>query len=457
MMRTSTNHGPRALHLAVLLAGTSLACTGNGDDSPADEVGETTATTVDDDTDDDTATDTNDETATSTADTTAEDTADTSTDADTDTTTAEDTADTSTDADTETTDETTADTETDAETESSTGDEPIPCDIAEAALTPVIPHVVLVLDKSGSMIQNTWDHDADPQTPQVTRWKSLHAVVSQIVNGFDEQFQFGAQLYPSKSATNEYNQNACLVETPPEVLIAPNNAVPILLEIPTANSNNVRGGTPASSGMTSAIDHLVDTDDGNPMAIILVTDGAANCRTDAADNFERFESYDVNLPTIVGDAYNDLGIPTYVVGIDILNVTTLVTNVNNHPADGEPDGINTFNKLNEVAVAGGKPLGGMADFYQTENEIELADALQSIVDDAVSCTVLLDPIPSFPELIEVVVDDQNVPEVMDCASEDGWVYTNPNGPYDSLELCGTWCDGLQDAMVVKAEYFCDPG
>jgi hypothetical protein len=193
------------------------------------------------------------------------------------------------------------------------------------------------------------------------------------------------------------------------------------------------------------------------MAIILVSDGAANCRTDATSDLERFESYDDNLATIVGDAYTDLGIATYVAGVDISDVTTQVTGVNNHPPDGEPDGISPFQKLDEVAVAGGKPLGGMADFYQTQNELELQAALQSIVDDAISCTVLLDPIPTFPELVQVLIDGQVAPHVADCTSEDGWVYTNPNGPYDSIELCGSWCELSQDAVELEAEYFCDPG
>ena len=80
-----------------------------------------------------------------------------------------------------------------------------------------------------------------------------------------------------------------------------------------------------------------------------------------------------------------------------------------------------------------------------------------IVDDAASCTVILDPPPPFPDLVQVVMDDQDVPMVNDCETEDGWVFTNPNGPYDTLELCGMWCDVVPDAQVVKAEYYCDPG
>jgi hypothetical protein len=33
--------------------------------------------------------------------------------------------------------------------------------------------------------------------------------------------------------------------------------------------------------------------------------------------------------------------------------------------------------------------------------------------------------------------------VNNCQNEDGWVYTNPNGPYDSIELCGAACDAVK--------------
>jgi hypothetical protein len=52
-------------------------------------------------------------------------------------------------------------------------------------------------------------------------------------------------------------------------------------------------------------------------------------------------------------------------------------------------------------------------------------------------------------------DGENVPKVLDCETEDGWIYTNPNGPYDTLELCGTWCDMVSQAQLIKAEYFCN--
>ena len=331
------------------------------------------------------------------------------------------------------------------------GDVIVPCEIPEIDLATVVPHVILVLDKSGSMVSNSWDHDANGGTPDITRWNSLHNVVTLVVNNFDSQFEFGAQLYPSTSASNGYNANACLVNNPLEVPIAPANAANVLLGIPAADSDDIHGGTPTSSGMSSAIDHLVDVDDGDAAAIILVTDGAANCWQDAGNVSQLFEIYDPDLLGIVGDAYSDLEIPTYVVGIDIQDEL-----LPNQP-DGQPDGINPLEQLNELAVAGGKPLGGQTDFYQTQNELDLQEAVQAIVDDAQSCTVLLDPAPPFPDFVEVIMNDMAVPQVVDCENEDGWVYTNPNGPYDSLELCGTWCEMVPMAQSFVAEYYCNAG
>lgn len=339
---------------------------------------------------------------------------------------------------------------------------PIPCDVAEADLEPVPPNIMLVLDKSGSMVSTLdndmngvmdgfWDHDANPNTPVVSRWNSLYDVVDFIVTTFDSQINFGANLFPSTSATQTYNANACLVSNVPEIAVGPGNAAAILGGIPAAGATDLYGGTPATAGITVARDHLVTLNPDNPRAIIFITDGAANCSASAGNEFERFEEYDDQLPVVVGDAWTNDEIPTYVVGIDIENAVSPATD------DGNPDNTNTYDALNVVANAGGKPKGGAEDFYQTTNQNELQDALQLIIDDALTCTVPLMPPPAFPDLLQVLIGGMNVPQVMDCQNEDGWMYTNPNGPYDSIELCGTWCDSLKTEGSVTAEYYCNPG
>lgn len=324
------------------------------------------------------------------------------------------------------------------------------CKEIMVTLEPLPPKVALVIDKSGSMISNKWDHDANPNTPTVTRWFSLHGVVTFILDGFQAKLDLGLVLFPSKSATQTYNAMACVVNANPEVGCATNNKTPIINAMPPANSNTIAGGTPASSGMITALNHLKTFDPKFNRSVILVTDGAANCKMDAATDKERFEVYDMALHTIVDNAFKNDKIPTYVVGIDIAMTNTGVAQ------DGNPDNIVPFQKLNEVAVLGGKPKNDPAEkFYQANNQIELQAALELIANDALSCVVSLDEPPVFPDNTKVFIGNDQVPPVKDCAMEDGWVYIGD--PPTAIELCGSWCDQLKMTPQLDVEYYCKPG
>jgi len=341
------------------------------------------------------------------------------------------------------------------------GDGPIPCAVAEATLAPTTPQVMLVLDKSGSML-TLWDHDNNPNTPTITRWNSLHNVVSFIVNNFDAQMDFGAMLFPSMQATAQYSPAACITALAPEVPVGPDGQA-VLAGIPLAGNMTIAGGTPGESAIDVSGTHLKSLDPNLPKAIIYISDGAANCSSDAQTNFQLFEVYDFNLPMTVASLWTNDGIPTYVVGIDIS--TELTPNISN----GNPNNIVPWCKMDELGEVGGKPQNlppGMScaetntnalDFYPASNEIELQAALQTIIEDAISCTIVLDPIPAFPELIEVEIDGTEVPQVEDCATEDGWVYQNPLGPYESIDLCGSWCETLKQTGQADVLYFCVAG
>ena len=393
-------------------------------------------------------------TATDTTDTTtgepvtATDSSTTEVTATTGTTTPGETTDTTTDGDTST--GTTTDDGTSSSSEGgddTTGD--VPCDVMSATLKPVIPNIMLVLDKSGSMLFK-WDHDADANTPQVTRWSSLHKVVDNLTTNFNDKLNLGANLFPNKSAKEDYTAEACLVNANVEVGVKPKNKLAIMAAIPAANTMSIAGGTPAAGGVTAALNHLKGLPADVPRAMILVTDGAANC-TAGLDIPPLFEAYDQSLHTIVSAAYTQDGIPTYVIGINTVDSTT------SQVQDGNPNGINPFTKLNELATQGGTAKNDPNEkFYNADNQIELGAALDAVVADALSCVIPLANEPAKPELTEVKINGMEVPKVNDCAAEDGWVFSEPNGPYTSIELCGTACGNLK--MVGKADvnFFCVP-
>jgi hypothetical protein len=333
-----------------------------------------------------------------------------------------------------------------------------------------IPNVVLVLDKSGSMVSDPggyWDADGDdadddgfvdgdpnmtPATPKVTRWNSLYSVVDQIVTGFDDRMDFGAVLFPSKSATKDYSAAACPVNAEPEVPVGESQAQQILQTIPGAADTMFQGGTPAASGVETAVAALAGLDPERPQYLILITDGAANCAADAPDNNTRFEVYDERLAEVVAEA-NAGGILTFVVGIDIKNTTSPMIK------DGNPDNTNTYEKLNMVAEAGGMPRPGDEKFYNTVNQVELQTALEGIVDVITSCVFPLSmPLKPNYHVQDITVDPQGdglmygEDPVTDCATESGWRYTDETR--SAIELCGDACSLYKQTGEVDINFKC---
>jgi hypothetical protein len=314
------------------------------------------------------------------------------------------------------------------------------------------PKVMLVLDKSGSMVASKWDGDNDPNTAPVTRWYSLHQAVSMVATEFNASIDLGLQLFPSLNATQTYNNSACLVEVVPEVHVGPENAEKVLGALPPASAMaQIAGATPSRLGIESAAKHLEGLADEPWKAIIFVTDGAANCALEANDNMALFESYDEKVLDAVLDAFSK-GIGVFVVGIETPNEFTPLV------ADGHPDGINPTEKLNELAVAGGFPKeNSKRKFHHVANQIQLEDALSGIVRQMLTCEVDLDPPPVWPDHVEITLKGVKYPSPIgakECDSEDGWYYSSPE--MDRISLCGAACGDFQRSGGLDALYRCPP-
>lgn len=343
--------------------------------------------------------------------------------------------------------------------------DPNDCGNAKINIPIVTPNVMLVVDKSGSMVANPngyWDHDGDdadndmlkdvdmmtPATAKITRWNSLYDTVKFIVDSFDNSMNLGMILFPSKTAVADYSDKACPVNVMPEVKVGPMNGAAILAALPGAMDTTLKGGTPAAKGLKVAVGELESLMSTQPNFILFLTDGASNCDEEAVDNTGLFEVYDESVPMIVGDAFTNKAIPTYVVGIAIANMTSAAAK------DGNPDNTNAYDKLNEVAVAGGVPRPGDTKFYDTQNQIELQDALNQISMQILSCTLKLDPVPIYPDYVEVTVAgvEYGNMQVKDCMTESGWMFTSP--AMDEIVLCGQACTDFQMSGALDAAYRC---
>lgn len=342
------------------------------------------------------------------------------------------------------------------------------CGESDFVLEATPPNVMLVLDRSGSMTDQSWDGDGDPMTPDVTRWESLYNTVESVLTAFNTEINFGAAFFPSQSATDQLGVMGCTTNATPEVTVAAENGGNILahpaMPVPSATLD-LMGATPATSGIESALGHLQTLDPSVERFMILVTDGAANCSSDSdltdcpGLGCELMENYDERLPVVVGDAFMFDEIPTFVVGIDIRDELVGVGPDGIEGTMDDDDGqvaANTYDRLNDVAIAGGRALPGDAKFFNAANEVELQMALDEIAGQVFSCVVPLDEEPLNPEFVTIEIGGELIDPVTDCATEDGWVYSNPNGPYDAIILCGAACDTLGAAGTLDATFGCPP-
>jgi hypothetical protein len=293
-----------------------------------------------------------------------------------------------------------------------------PCDVLNPEVTYVPPNVMLVLDRSGSMTSNSWDHDDDPNTPDITRWATLHQVVTWMVNQYDGQVHFGAKLYPTATG--------CGVSTDMEVELAPNNAAAVIAGIPPEDASLPGTAlTPPQQGVETTRDYLNVAVPEEPRAMIVVMDGQVHSSCGTTQGF-------INA---LSSIYNDDGIPSYMVGIDIT-------------------GQSLIDSMNDYAEAGGVPKAGDPKFYNSANAADLQQAMEEIIESVLSCTIDLDPAPAFPELTKIFIEQDEWSEVADCETEDGWTWATE---HSEVQLCGLACDQFKAVQSAEVEYYCIPG
>jgi hypothetical protein len=328
-----------------------------------------------------------------------------------------------------------SDSDSDGES-SDTGEEVLYCGEHTLTVVGATPRVMLVLDKSNSMVASTWDHDADPSTPATTRWYSLYETVADLVTDYDADIELGAVMFPSVLLEDNSSANACEVPSTPDVGIALDNGQAILDAMPAGESLDIYGGTPTTAGIVTASEALLALEGDAPRAIVLVTDGAANC-SESAGGQQTFTLYDEHLAPLVAELAAE-GIPTYVVGIDIVDQWVTVPQANPH------------DRLSEVAIAGGVPKDGDVPFYNTRDEADLFDALASIT-GSLQCTVAPEDLPTAAHRVNLMLDEVPLDYVADCSSA-GWRYADAG----EVELCMSACDDFVAGATLEAAYDCIP-
>jgi hypothetical protein len=101
-----------------------------------------------------------------------------------------------------------------------------------------------------------------------------------------------------------------------------------------------------------------------------------------------------------------------------------------------------------MAIAGRAPRPGLESLHRADDAAQLSAAVNQVV-DSISlspCELEFDAAPERPGLLELDIDGTAYTEVLDCGSEDGFVYTSD--AFESVRLCGVTCSAADAAVAV---------
>jgi hypothetical protein len=248
--------------------------------------------------------------------------------------------------------------------------------------TPTEANVLIVLDRSGSMME------------QIASGRSKWAVATEAVRGVTAQnasntrLRFGLQLFSNDVSVCNPGQIDVSVGTANVTAIS--NALPQI-----ANGRNTPIG--AALQVAGRSNELSDATRAN--FVLLLTDGMENCG---------------GAPVAEVEGLFNRGVRTYTVGFG--------------------DAVDA-NRLSQMAIKGGTARATAPRYFQADDPAQLQAALQSIASGAASCDFTLSSTPPNTNNLHVAVDGQWFPR--DPSRIAGWDY-QPNG--NRVTLYGPACD-----------------
>jgi hypothetical protein len=288
------------------------------------------------------------------------------------------------------------------------------CTPGAVTLSAAEPEVMFVLDRSGSMNMAFEGNDS--------RWTVLTNALAATLPPVNDTMAIGALLFPSGSSMDD-----CSLPGTPNLAPALDHVQALLTLLEATRPG---GATPTAVAIDTASSLLLGVRAATTArALVLATDGAPNCNA----------SLNVNTCTCAtgamcrGDPDRCLddtrtvaqiasvaaqGIPTYVIGIASAG-----------------DGVFST-VLDEMAVAGGRPLtGGATSYYPALSEADLETAVSTIRDQVGACTYLTTSVPSASGSIALTFDGMTVPYDPDGGS--GWSWSSKSN--GEILLLGATC------------------
>lgn len=314
------------------------------------------------------------------------------------------------------------------------------CDKLELLAAPVSPEILIVLDRSGSMVSD------------VDRWTPSSKAVKTFTKDLTETVKFGLMLFPAPGTDPEGPNGLDLagaivggilgVPADPNAPMAPQfSCEPGKIDVPVAlksagqiaktldareSAPSRRGATPTAASLEAALSVLdqppcPDCPAAGPRYVLLVTDGQPTCGAAGGGNTTP-EDIAATAANIVKLKERDIS--TYVLGYDL--------------------GGDAIPVMNDFAQKGGT---GM--FLPVEDEQSLLTELRRITGSLVPCEYeLKDQVPD-PNFVRVQIDGKTYKYEEDWHVEGNKIVLKPEAAA---------CSKLRDARIhdLKIVRECEP-
>ena len=297
------------------------------------------------------------------------------------------------------------------------------CGSVDRPSTKLPPDILIVLDASGSMNEDSANMSCTGGCGATSKWALLTPALNQVVMQTEATVNWGLKLFADTNNTCGVGANTAAVP------VGTNSAAAIAAAIAarTDAAGNVTNGsrTPTRAAENAAVTYLGGlTDRPNRKFILMATDGQPNCP--ASGNSQNDDSPGA-IAAVAAAA--TAGFSTFVVGISA-------------PAGAANDA------LNGMADAGGYARAGDPRYYPVTSAAEFVAVLETLVSVASTCTFSIPPPPTNDGTTsreDISVNGNTGPIPQDA--NNGWTYSDTT--HTSITLNGSSCAAVEAGTITN--------
>jgi len=294
------------------------------------------------------------------------------------------------------------------------------CGLLQFKPTPKAADILMVLDRSGSMIDIP---DGAPAGSTTTKWQIVVPSLEAVVTATQSSISWGMKSFP-EAYTDSLDDCAGGVTGIVDVKVAAMDGTQMNGAITALTPAGK--GTPTGDAINSAVTYMGTLTDTNPKYLLLATDGEPTCVGTSKDSTNAGPA----AVTAIANALK-AGFPTFVVGIATTKTTA-----------------NT--ELTAMSKAGGEPIpvtNPLAhNYYLANDATTLVSAMQAITGQISTCLFPLSPPPPVlndATKVGVYLGSTTNKIPYDASKSSGWAYTDATD--SAIEVYGSYCDMIQTA------------